>query len=736
MRMFLRRGTIIAVVLGTIISVVNASLAAAIVDSTANVELNMRDGVATAVSWDNWCKSNLLSLGSAPNFTNNLRTIINYTGTYSEGAAYRQESWVSSSARGNTSTPITVPAGTTSLPLRINTVTFLCRPMVQPDLSSGCTNRSVTAGMIATSEPWVSSVANAEEAAPNPIGSSCQRPAKVFDYNQLLGVSIIYNTAGGAGSTTNFVGPKYDMVEREEDSRYWFGTPVPFTFTSPTALTAGSIGFRVSYKTIGGFHSLNLANQTQVCMTGPAGVNSSGSVLPWSSCNIATNDYWISVVVQSYGLEPTTTINTALVVKPGASVSLTPTVTKSGNMTTGFQKADNTPGTNWQLSKFIYPPSSTLMPPGVLSKNTAACATPDYASFTSCAVLANYDKADGYFAIAKAYAEAAADVVPSLPPGTRICYVTSVGKSSISSATAWKHAPMRCIVIAGSPAMAIVGGDAWAGGAIAGTAAPQQISGFLGSDTFSSGFGSFGEYGLLATGLIDKYASAGRMDTIAQPYLMFANPSSIPLRTAGSFTTTHTITNHQTALATRGLAGSTNLASFGSTSKDYYATSDVTLPAAALGTGKRILVYAPGRTVTISGNITTSPAVGSFANASLLTIVAGTIAINANVSQVDALLFATNTIATCREAGLNTAAVNANKALLMAGGACRTQRLLVNGAAVGGGVIVTRTAGGIDSTEAPAEQFRLRPEVFLAPYESATSGNLTTDSEVELPPRN
>ncbi len=315
------------------------------------------------------------------------------------------------------------------------------------------------------------------------------------------------------------------------------------------------------------------------------------------------------------------------------------------------------------------------------------------------------------------------------PAGTRICRVLSVisrdEQQPIRSSAPWhnRDSIVSCVTVSRSPISAIIGSDASAGGSL--TANCTGTAGFKGSN--SSGFGSFGEYGLIATGPITNFSSAGFMSN----GLTFANSG-----TNGYYKSTHCITDIKSAYAIRGpaapLASAPTLTLPMNGTNDYRYASGVTLNTST-GLKGKYLIYAPGQTVRITGNITYQKNIAHFADAASLVIIAQNIDIDAGVTQIDGVLYATNRILTCAQSGTSTGL----NPVLRSGGPCDTPTLLVNGALISENtVIATRTSGGNIVTDSPSEIYRLRPEAFLAPIELGTGSVLTTVSETELPPRN
>jgi hypothetical protein len=328
--------------------------------------------------------------------------------------------------------------------------------------------------------------------------------------------------------------------------------------------------------------------------------------------------------------------------------------------------------------------------------------------------------------------------------GNVICQYVSWSPNAWDSSATEQTAP-ACVTIAGLPKMSIVGSDASAGGSGA-------VAGFSGSSQ-SSNFGSSGEYGLFATGAISDFTSAGKI------YPVVPGPGTMPLAFANNITpavvagsssatgyyqSTRTITDLISKYATRGAAGSAYGGGIIPASGDYRVTTDIDIDASNLPVGRRVLIYAPANTVTITDNITyttAGPTLNSFADAPMLVVIARNILVNQNVTQLDGVFAATDAFTSCSEAGVHPTDVQVNPAVgnaaISSGGTCDTERLTVNGAVIARRVILPRTAGGSIPGDAPAEVFRLRPEAYLTPqliFSSSTP--LMTVSETELPARN
>lgn len=301
---------------------------------------------------------------------------------------------------------------------------------------------------------------------------------------------------------------------------------------------------------------------------------------------------------------------------------------------------------------------------------------------------------------------------------------------AIWNSSASRQTPQVCVTIAASPRLSIVGGDAVSGGSLGATPCTAGNGGFKSSANTP---GSFGEYGVLSTGNIVNFYSAG---VTGGTTLTFANTPSY-----GNFSATRCITDLSASLTNNVGAWSTfssGQAIPGGTN-NYKASGNISIAGSTLGSGSKTLIDARGYTVNITDNIQYGTGTyASFSDAPSLVILADRITVNSNVSTLDGLFIASQNFTTCREAGDTHAVVQTQESVLSVTGACRTTRLTINGAVIVGGQLVTaRTAGGGTPAEAPAEIIRFRPEVFLTPYEKGISGGmLMTDFETELPPRN
>lgn len=265
-------------------------------------------------------------------------------------------------------------------------------------------------------------------------------------------------------------------------------------------------------------------------------------------------------------------------------------------------------------------------------------------------------------------------------------------------------------------------------------------------------YGSFGEYGLFANGVINGMGSGGAYGrngasglvgfngNCSLALLTFANSRLNPTQTCSTVSTYGSYGNSATlpnlAASFPILTSTPAFETFGSLSNLINnssvnlvkANGNLTLSGASLGKGRWLIINASGRNVTITGNITYNPGtMRSLYDIPQLVIIANNININANVTNVDAWLSASGTINTCSNGPANLTVDDCN------------QLLTVNGPVSTSHLLLRRTAGGgIDHNAIgdPAEIFNLRADAYLWSMARALEGSpISVASTIELPPR-
>lgn len=262
-------------------------------------------------------------------------------------------------------------------------------------------------------------------------------------------------------------------------------------------------------------------------------------------------------------------------------------------------------------------------------------------------------------------------------------------------------------------------------------------------------YGSWGEYGIMATGIIKGIGSgsafAGRglahATTCSYTFLTIANATTGNCKTTpavnyGGFKTGRTIPDVAASFPVSSTAAtlSGNSLDVSALSGTYKTNGNITLTGGTLPKGRTIVIntYNPATKkyddITIAGNITyTTDALTAASQIPQLVLIAGNINIQDNVTQVDGWLSAEGTLNTC--SNVNRTSITINNC---------NQLLTINGPVMAKDVQLWRTAGSQDGDDsgAPAEVFNLRPDAYLWGLSlSAQSGRLETVYTHELPPR-
>ena len=197
--------------------------------SAAQINSRLPGGSASLpVHWDNVCYDRMAANLAAGQTE---RTAINTGGSYAEYV------WISQ--RGAPSVvSMSVPYGTTSVPLQINQVTFICSPLVNP-ASAGARYPRTAAQVV--------QVGNApNDRRPNTSGSSINIPARLGDASRILSVGASWGSVSGVTGTQNLIS------SRDANSRYWFASaPINVTYNTGSGgiTSAINVNLTVNRKT-------------------------------------------------------------------------------------------------------------------------------------------------------------------------------------------------------------------------------------------------------------------------------------------------------------------------------------------------------------------------------------------------------------------------------------------------------------------------------------------------------
>lgn len=700
--------------------------------STATVENDLQYGVQQAVGWDQGCRQHLQSGYMGQHFQGdgmgNLRT-----GGINNGASYVASTWMSKRGQGNATVPISVDYGTKSISLQINDVIFLCGTLVSKDIGSsggGCNTSVSGKTLVNDSSRWVSSANNANDRAPNSFGAGCMHPAESFSRRKALSLDVISSPWSGTadidGGTSKNCGPGDPSgknclnVWRDENSRYWTAPAVNFTYeTSPSKPidSAGTIHIKLNYKYFAAFFTTNEKAATKNCSgTGPDYVT--GAYLDIDRCGTLDTDLYISIVLRyNYILAPRISTSPSLLREGDGNIQVTADVDN-----TGKTASDDV---NWSVTRFIVAPGRNYSKSG--SANAPCTQFSGYVG-GSCTEVKN-----GTTKFAKGNKTVArfTDNLPSVPsPGSKVCYVTSVDKSSSASPT-WKHSSVSCSTIERVPFVQVLGNDLRVGSTLSGA----NVAAGATSLVFNNA-GSWVEYGILAPGNVSNIASesganGGNGGTQSSwSKLTFAN-SGVPAGCSsgyGCFTGASNmgkIPDVSTFVKTASHNGAALNYDRGSAS---FNASDIP----GFISGADLSSFSQSASVTTTGTITIDKDITYNSNSLLnanaipqLILIANNINITGNVKHIDAWLIATGTINTCSDVAQTA----------LRSGNCSNQ-LAVNGAIMANQLLLDRTYYNPSKPAETAESLNLRGDSYIwASNIAHQNGQWQTVYSTDLPPR-
>lgn len=221
----------------------------------------LANGRTTAEDWDRDCRNWLTNAnGNSPRPAGTtLRGVINGDNNPGAGdASYREMSWLSRRNFPSDLSPIYVFRGETFVEFQINTVTFLCGTLVNDERYSGATTNvpvSPAAGIVAGDfDRWAQRTTGKIDRIPNPRGSINMKPARLGNRTNIDGVTILNPDA--TGSLNNVVGQNVN-VDRQDDTRFWFGNKIDMTYTVPGGLQndppvqrGNPVRFELAYRNI------------------------------------------------------------------------------------------------------------------------------------------------------------------------------------------------------------------------------------------------------------------------------------------------------------------------------------------------------------------------------------------------------------------------------------------------------------------------------------------------------
>lgn len=409
------------------------------------------------------------------------------------------------------------------------------------------------------------------------------------------------------------------------------------------------------------------------------------------------------------------------------------------------------PNIQWQMTQVRYSPGAAIARKtgGVNASNPCAYFTGN----NGCSVLDSGTEATGFGSnTSRNYSDNGG--VGDAPVGTHVCFAMSVRRNSDTS-TSWRHSELQCMTIGKKPKVQVYGGDLIVGRGYdaTGTKISANVTTSI-ANKDGTYYGSWGEYGIIPSGLVSGMASgsgfAGGAATNnlcgALSLLTFTNATNATTPScsnanigAYSLSTSSQLNAIRTHFAVTGGAanqsGNVNVNNLASGTV-YPGTGTINLSSSAdMPAGKWVVINAPNANVNITSDLRyTNGALSQPRDIPQLVIIARNISIADNVEQVDAWLLAGGTGA---NGSVQTCTAGATLPSQLTSEVCN-RPLTVNGPVIANHVYLYRTAGsGVGSASGdPAEVFNLRPDAYI--WASNFSGNnakARTVHQTELPPR-
>lgn len=465
-----------------------------------------------------------------------------------------------------------------------------------------------------------------------------------------------------------------------------------------------------------------------------------------STSNTAAAAAYTCVQVNySYALTPTITG-----VSDGGSTEPDTTVSLDGVVTNGGPTASQ-PDIEWQITKTVYNPGTAIVNrPGGVNPNDP-CGF--FTGSNDCDPVANGIEAPGYgYPDTESYP--ATVNIDNLQVGTRVCFAMSIKPNSSTSGD-WRHSQLYCLTVNKKPKVQVWGGDLIVGRGSVNNAAPasSEVRTSISNPNGGGYYGSWSEYGIIASGLVTNMASgsayvggasSGSICGLSYLTIPYKDDFTNSCNTASVGGYQHTRlspdipSRFPTDSATPDVPLAGNTATLSSMNGLY--TSSVgsfsVQGGGDIGAGQSVIIRAEGSTVFITGDINyTSGSLNSIASIPQVVIIARNIIIADNVQNVDAWLVATGTGA---DGIVNTCAIGGTDYTTQPSELTCGSPLTINGAVSANHLVMRRTFGagvGADSG-IPAEIFNLRADAYIwaSGYAQGT-GRLPTVDSKELPPR-
>lgn len=395
--------------------------------------------------------------------------------------------------------------------------------------------------------------------------------------------------------------------------------------------------------------------------------------------------------------------------------------------------------TTWVTTKLVYPPG--VDPPSNRGSDLSSRDNPcgRYGGYSDCTELDTWRSGTPFQPDeinAPNKLSHMENYTVDIPIGGHVCFMVSANPALTNDVTSWAHSKLVCLTVVKKPKVQFHGADVRSGDRVSINKSESN-----GSERII--YGSWSEYGLLASRPSTPVASGGRLSSgpdgarglgSERDYnnLTFANTpnfggfGAIPRTSLSPVITTGT-----GSAAVSGSKSVDQLSGGSNKVNRWKAAGNITITGGEVPAGKTVIINSTG-TVTISGDI--RYANGPFNNIGdipQMVINARNIVITAEVKDVNSWLVALNgSISTCGSVS------GAGWLGAIDIGACNSD-LRINGPVVTEKLYLARVFGAENDTRhLPAEIINLRPDAYLWSKNMARSGGaIKTGYLKELPPR-
>ena len=418
----------------------------------------------------------------------------------------------------------------------------------------------------------------------------------------------------------------------------------------------------------------------------------------------------------NYTLIPQISTSPSVLREGSGSIDVSATVKNTGSTISA--------STNWFVTRFVLAPGSSYTKSGIAN---APCT--QFSGYTggSCQSIKNgvHTFNPGIFTVAS-FSDA---LVTMPPPGSQVCYLTSVDKGSAT--TSWKHSTVSCSIVERVPFVQILGNDLRVGSAFSGANVTAGATGFVFNNA-----GSWVEYGLLASGGVSGIASASGANG--------GNSGSQSAWSGLTFANTGTLTGCPSGFGC--FAGPSNMgkipdvSSFVKTAKYNGAALNYDRGSSSFNVssipsfipGVNLSSFSQSASITTTGTVTIDQDItynqGPFSsvnNIPQLIIIANNINVTGNVKNIDAWLITTGTLNTCSDVA--PAALRTTNC---------TNPLTLHGATMASQLLLDRTYYDPSTPTNPAESANLRGSSYVwASNVARQNSQWQSVYSTDLPPR-